>query len=261
MASPHTYSLKPSDTRVLNAARVVFRVSDRLESFMSKVTRSLPATVQVVELEKAPGLTLYKMRSGGAFEAHDHADSEKDKHGHGHKHAHEKNAVDSHIWLDPANAARIATHMADVLAKAHPEGADRFKANAEAFVRRMDALGEEIAARMKPLTGKAFIVFHDAYQYFEERFGLTAAGSVTVSPEVAPSARRLTTLRKKIAGLKAVCVFAEPQFEPRLVVSITEGTNARRGTLDPNGAASPAGPGLYEALIRRMAADFEACLR
>ncbi len=262
MASPHTYSLKPSDTRVLNAANVVFRVSDGLEPFMSKVARSLPKTVQVVELEKAPGLVLYKMRSGGTFETHSYSDNKgKRGHGHGHEHADGKNATDSHIWLDPANAARIATHMADVLAKAHPQGADRFKANAADFEQRMVALGDEIAARMKPFGDSAFIVFHDAYQYFEERFGLDAAGSVTVSPEVAPSAKRLTALRRKIADLKAVCVFAEPQFEPKLVVSITEGTNARRGTLDPNGAAIPAGPAHYEVLLKAMARDFEACLK
>lgn len=260
-ASPHTYSLKPSDTRELNAAQVVFRVSDGLEPFMSKVARSLPKSVQLVELEKAPGLVLYKMRSGGTFESHDHGDGKKGKHSHSHKHADDGNATDSHIWLDPANAVRIAAHMADVLGKVYPEGADRFKANAEAFARRMVALGDEISARMRPLTDSAFVVFHDAYQYFEARFGIDAAGSVTVSPEIAPSARRLTALRKKIASLKAVCVFAEPQFEPKLVVSITEGTSARRGTLDPNGAAIPAGPAHYEALLRAMASDFEACLK
>jgi zinc transport system substrate-binding protein len=256
MASPHTYSLKPSDSKALAAATVVFRVSDGLEPFMSRVVRSLPKSVTVVELEKAPGLVLYKMRGGGTFESHDHGEG-KSKH----THAHAKNATDSHVWLDPANAARIAAHMAAVLAKAHPEGADRFKANADAFARRMETLGEEIAARMKPLNGAAFIVFHDAYQYFEERFGISAAGSVTISPDIAPSAKRLTALRRKIAGLKAVCVFAEPQFEPKLVETIAEGTSARRGTLDPTGAAIPAGPGQYEALIRAMASDFETCLK
>jgi zinc transport system substrate-binding protein len=256
MASPHTYSLKPSDAKALGAAQVVFRVSDGLEPFMSKVIRSLPKTVQVIELEKVPGLTLYKMRSGGTFETDDHGSG---KHSHGH--SHDRTATDSHIWLDPANAARIATHMASVLGKAHPAGAERFKANAEAFGREMDALAAEIQASVKPISGGAFIVFHDAYQYFERRFGLKAAGSVTVSPEVAPSAKRLTALRRKIGQLKAVCVFSEPQFEPRLVASITEGTKAQRGVLDPNGAAIPAGPGHYAALLRGMAGDFVSCLK
>ena len=70
-ASPHTFSLKPSDAKALAAARVVFRVSDGLEPFMGKVVKSLPKSVEVVVLEKVPGLTLHRIRSGGTFEAHD----------------------------------------------------------------------------------------------------------------------------------------------------------------------------------------------
>lgn len=263
-ASPHTFSLKPSDAKALAAARVVFRVSDGLEPFMIKIVRSLPKTAQVITLEKTPGLTLHKMRSGGTFDDHDddHGKSGKPKHGHKHGHADrdDKTAIDGHLFLDPANAALIATHMAEVLGKAHPAGADRFKANAETFGREMVALTAEIEARTKPLAGRPFIVFHDAYQYFERRFGLVAAGSVTVSPDVAPSARRLTALRRKIGELKAVCVFSEPQFEPRVLATITEKTGARRGMLDPLGAALPAGPAHYAALLRGLAADLEACL-
>jgi zinc transport system substrate-binding protein len=155
----------------------------------------------------------------------------------------------------------IATHMAAVLSKAQPASAERFKANAEAFKRDMTALMTELEARTKPLENRPFIVFHDAYQYFERRFGLDAAGSVTVSPDIAPSARRLSALRRKIGALKAVCVFSEPQFEPRLVATITEKTSARRGVLDPLGVAIPAGAAHYPTLLRNLAADFESCLK
>lgn len=260
-ASPHTFSLKPSDAKRLAASRVVFRVSDGLEPFMIKVMRSLPKSVQVVTLEKTPGLTLYPMRTGGTFEADDHGHGKGGKHKHDHAHADDKNATDGHLFLDPANATLIATYMADVLGKAHPAGADRFKANAEAFGREMSALLTELETKTKPLAGRPFIVFHDAYQYFERRFGLEAAGSVTVSPDVAPSARRLSALRRKIGELKAICVFSEPQFEPRLVATITEKTDARRGVLDPLGVSIPAGPSQYPTLLRNLAADLEACLK
>lgn len=254
-ASPHSFTLKPSDAKALIAARVVFRVSDGLEPFMIKVARSLPKSVEVVTLEKVPGLTLLEMRSGGTFEDDDHTHGK-----HGHAHDHDKNAIDGHLYLDPANAKLIATHMAAVLSKAQPASAERFKANAEAFSRDMTALMTELEARTKPLAGRPFIVFHDAYQYFERRFGIDAAGSVTVSPDIAPSARRLSALRRKIGALKAVCVFSEPQFEPRLVATITEKTNARRGVLDPLGVAIPAGTAHYPTLLRNLAADLEACL-
>jgi zinc transport system substrate-binding protein len=262
-ASPHTFTLKPSDAKALSAARVIFRVSDGLEPFMIKVARSLPKTVEVVTLEKVSGLTLHPMRTGGTFEDHDHGHGKggKHKHNHGHSHGGSKNATDGHLYLDPANATLIAAHMADVLSKAEPASAERFKANAEAFGREMTALRTELDDKTKPLVDRPFIVFHDAYQYFEKRFGLEAAGSVTVSPEVAPSARRLSALRRKIGELKAICVFSEPQFEPRLVTTITEKTNARRGVLDPLGVAIPAGPAHYATLLRKLAADLESCLK
>jgi zinc transport system substrate-binding protein len=260
-ASPHTFSLKPSDAKTLAGARVVFRVSDGLEPFMIKVIRSLPDTVHVATLEKVPGLTLYPMRTGGTFENHDHGHGKGGKHKHSHAHADEKNATDGHLFLDPVNASLIASHMAEVLSKAHPVGAGRFKANAEAFGGEMRTLVAELEAKTKALAGRPFIVFHDAYQYFERRFGLEATGSVTVSPEVAPSAKRLSALRRKISELKAVCVFSEPQFEPRLVVTITEKTAARRGVLDPLGVSIPAGPTHYATLLRNLAADLDACLK
>ena len=258
-ASPHTFTLRPSDAKALSAARVVFRVSDGLEPFMIKVARSLPKSAEVVTLEKVPGLTLLEIRSGGTFDDDDHTHGKSGKHSHSHDH--DKNAIDGHLYLDPANAILIATHMAEVLSKADPASAERLKANAEAFGRDMRALMAELEARTKPLADRPFIVFHDAYQYFERRFGLEAAGSVTVSPDIAPSARRLSALRRKISALKAVCVFSEPQFEPRLVATITEKTNARRGVLDPLGVAIPAGVAHYPTLLRNLAADLEACLK
>jgi len=134
------------------------------------------------------------------------------------------------------------------------------RANADALSIRLDALAKELAETVKPATGKSYIVFHDAYQYFERRYGLAPAGSVTIGPDVPASARRISALRKKVADLKAACIFAEPQFAPRLIDPIIEGTQVRRGVLDPLGAAIPAGPEQYFALMRALASDLRTCL-
>jgi zinc transport system substrate-binding protein len=267
--SPHTFALKPSDARALNQADVVFRVSDVLEPFMIKVLTALPKSVRVVTLEDAPGLTLHKMRAGATFEAHVHDHSPKgqqtkkaDAHGH-HEHDKAESAAstnDGHIWLDPANAKAITQYIASVLATEAPDHAARFKENAEAISRSLDQLDGELAQTLKPVAGRPYIVFHDAYHYLEHRYGLTPAGAVTVSPEIAPSARRLSALRKKISALKAVCVFAEPQFEPKLVRTITEGTSARTGTLDYLGASLQPGPDLYFNVLLSLARDLKSCL-
>ena len=108
---------------------------------------------------------------------------------------------------------------------------------------------QEINDDLKPVRGRGYVVFHDAYQYFEKRFGVSAIGSITVSPEVMPGAERITELREKVKSLDATCVFSEPQFEPKLVATVTENTNAGSGVLDPLGASIKEGPELYFTLI------------
>jgi zinc transport system substrate-binding protein len=122
------------------------------------------------------------------------------------------------------------------------------------------ALEAEIVRDLAPLKGKPFVVFHDAFQYFEHRFGLEAVGSITVSPETQPSAKRLTEIRRKLAALSASCVFSEPQFQAKLVAAVTEGTSARAGTLDPEGALIQPGPGAYAALLQNLAVGLKSCL-
>ena len=258
--SPHTFTLKPSDAKALNEAQVVLRVSEALEPFMVKVVRALPKSVRVVTLEAVPGLTLHDLRTGATFDAHDGDHDHGHDHGHGKPDHDEKAGRDGHIWLDPENAKAIALSIAEVLAEVSPPDAGRLRANAKALATNIDALRPEIEAAIRPAVGKPYIVFHDAYQYFERRFGLAPVGSVTISPDVPPSAKRITELRRKINGLKAACVFAEPQFEPKLIDTIVEGTRARRGTLDPLGAALAAGPELYPQLIRSLAKDLVGCL-
>lgn len=267
--SPHTFALKPSDARALNQADVVFRVSDTLEPFMIKVVGALPKSVRVVTLVDTPGLTLHKMRTGATFEQHTHDHGPKgqrvkkaDVHDHDHHGKPGKAAEtnDGHIWLDPANAKVITQYIAAVLATEAPEHAAQLKENADTVLRSLDQLDAELGQTVKPIAGQPYIVFHDAYQYLEHRYGLTPAGAVTVSPEIAPSAKRLSELRKKISTLKAVCVFAEPQFEPKLVRTITEGTSARIGTLDYLGASLKPGPDLYFSVLRSLAGDLKACL-
>jgi zinc transport system substrate-binding protein len=258
-ASPHTYSLKPSDARALNRADVVFRVSEEIEPFTRKIVASLPKSVRVATLADAPGLKILDKRQGGTFEAHEHDHGDKhDKHGHkDHDHGPVR---DGHVWLDPQNATAMVGEIARVLSEATPEHASVFKANAETAIAGIDALSKDVETELAPLKGKSFVVFHDAYQYFESRFGLTAAGAITVSPEVQPSAKRLGEIRRKIKALNVACVFAEPQFKSRLVATVLEGTGAKAGTLDPEGAAIEPGRDAYATLLRNLVQGLKACL-
>lgn len=262
-ASPHTYSLRPSDAAALESADVVFWTGHGMELFLGDALNTLSPQAEVVELAEAPGITLLPLREGGAFEAHSHGDDDHD-HGHDHgdhdDHAHDHGEGDMHFWLDPENAKLMVSQIATVLSEADPENATTYQVNAEAELVRLDELTEELRETLTPVEGKPFIVFHDAYQYFEARFGLEVAGTVTVSPEVMPGAARIDELRAKVKELGATCVFAEPNFEPAIVRTIVEGTDAKAGVLDPEGASLTEGVDLYPNLLRGLANGLVECL-
>ncbi len=250
--SPHAYSLKPSDAKALAEADAIVRVSDNLEVFLDKSIATLPGKARIIDLENAPGLTLLPARTIGA----DMRDAEAE--GDGHRRA--GGPIDVHFWLDPANAIRIAAYLAEEFAEMDPEHAARYRANASKLKARLEALDAELKSRFEGLSGKPFIVFHDVTQYLEKRYGLHGLGAVTLSPERPPGAKRLSAIRAKIEAGGALCVFSEPQFPPKLVDMLTEGTATKRGVLDEIGAGLPAGPGQYFALMRFDAESLAACL-
>ena len=257
-ASPHTYALKPSDAGALESADIVFWTGHGMELFLGDALETLASKAKVVELAESPGITLLPVREGGAFEPHEH---EGEGHDHEHEeHAHGEEGGDMHFWLDPENAKLMVTQIATTLAEADPENATAYQANAEAELVKLDELEAELAAMLAPVADKPFIVFHDAYQYFEARFGLDLAGSVTVTPDVMPGAARIDELKAKVSSLGATCVFAEPNFEPTIIAAISEGTPAKSGVLDPEGGALTEGPELYPELLRGLAKSLVDCL-
>ena len=159
------------------------------------------------------------------------------------------------------NAAKMVATIARELSEHDSANAARYQANAAALTERLTALDAELKTTLAPVKDRPFVVFHDAYHYLEERYGLNAVGAITVSPDQRPSAQRLSQLRAKISSLDAACVFAEPQFEPTLVATVVEKTPAKRGTLDPLGASLDDGPELYFTLMRGMAASLVSCLK
>lgn len=310
-ASPHGFSLRPSDAAALESADLVFWIGEDLETFLSGPLESLASGATAIEMMDVPGMTILDLREGGLFEAHGHGDeaghddhgddhddhAHEDEHAHDrdddadhdhahdhaedehahddhehddHDHDHDHDAVaaeghdhahgDGHIWLDPQNARLMVAAITDALITADPDNGETYNANGQALTERLDALQAEIDAALEPVRGKPFFVFHDAYHYFEARFDIEATGSFTVNPEIAPGAGRLTEIQGVIAETDAVCVFAEPQFSPQVIETVSQGTDARVGTLDPLGAEIEDGPDLYFTLIENLAASLNECL-
>ncbi len=257
--SPHAYSLRPSQARALEQADVIFWIGHELETFLEKPIETLGADAQAVSMAESDGIELLPYREGDEFGGHDH--DVEDKHAaSGRGHAHEHEAMDMHIWLDPENAKAMVETIRLALTDADPANAERYDANAAALAEKLERLTAELETELAPVKDRPFVVFHDGYHYFENRFGMKAAGAITVNPEVAPGAERLSEIRDRLQGLRAACVFAEPQFEPKLVSVVIEGTGARSAVLDPLGASIDAGPELYFDLMRQMGESFRDCL-
>lgn len=218
-------------------------------------------------------------------EGHDHEEHDHDAHGHeghdaagqddaghdapapdeghddhGHDEAHAHSGVDPHVWLDPQNGQLWLGQIAEALAELDPDNAAQYRENAKTAQAELAALEEDIAETLAPVKSRPFIVFHDAYHYFEARFDIEARGAISENDARAPGAARVSELRDLVAESGAKCVFAEPQFNPGLIAAVTEGQGTGTGTLDPLGADLEPGAALYADLLRGMAGNMAACL-
>lgn len=243
-ASPHSYALLPSDAQVLTQADLIVWVGPDLEPFLQKPLRTLASQATTIQLTTLPDLTLL-----GADPQHVHAGHEGGDHRH-----------DPHLWLDPANAMAIVEAVQARLAALDPANAGIYRANADRQQQRLRSLDREIRAAVAPVRGMRFLVFHDAYRYFTERYDLASVGALTLSPDRLPGARTVAAARDRVRSGQVRCVFREPQFEPSIAEAIVRGTGARVGTLDPIGADLLPGPDAYIQLLRNLASSLHACL-
>ena len=282
-ASPHGYSMRPSEARRLQNADVVVWVGPDLETFLESPLRNRGEGTTVVTLMEDMELDLLPTRSGGVWEPHDHdhdhdaahdethEEGPGDDHDHGHDHDHDHDHdhghdhahghQDAHIWLSPDNARAIVTQLADRLGENFPDKADALEDNRDRMLERIDALDTELKERLEPISDEPFVVFHDAYQYFETHYGLNAAGSITIDPSRSPGSRRIHELRERLSEDDVACLFTEPQFRPALAETIVEGHATRLGQLDPVGVDIRPGPDAWFELMEGLADGFLDCMK
>lgn len=248
-ASPHHYALRPSDVRKVAAVDLVYWVGPDMEGFLPRVLqgRSKP-TVAVQDL---PGMHLRRFGE----DSHSHADEEDD-----HDHDHRPGSLDAHLWLSTVNARVIAQRMASDLASADPANAPRYRANAQAFAQRLDALDARLQARVAGIKGQPYFVFHEAFDYFEQAYGLQHAGVFAVAAEVQPGAQHVAAMRARLKEAGKTCVFSEPPMRPRLAETLTAGLPVKLAELDALGGFNDASATGYEQLLSKLGDDLAGCL-
>ncbi len=279
--SPHGFSLKPSHAKMIENADLIIWVGEDLEAFLEKPLNTIAKKAVNIEIMDLSGIKKLKFREKNIFEGHDdhghgHKEKKHDDHGHGHKekkhddhghkkakhddHGHEEHAHgehDPHVWLDPMNAKVIVKEIENQLVKLDPDNSSKYKANSKKAQSELDNLTKNIK---KDLKGNLrFVVFHDAYQYFENRFGIKVLGALTVNPDVLPGAEQLSEIREVIEHEKVNCLFSEPQFNPAIIKSIAKDTKIKTGVLDPLGATLDKGKSMYSELLQSMYASFKGC--
>lgn len=241
-ASPHSYTLAPSDARLLAQADLVIWVGTGLEQFLQKSLQTLAARATKLELAQARGIKLLGARSD-----HEHGIS-GDAH------------YDPHLWLDPDNAILMLDAIAEQLSVLDPANASAYRHNAQRRQAQLRRLDTELRQLLQPVQSQPFMVFHDAYRYFEQHYGLFDAGALTLNPARPPGARTVAAARQQVKDLGIRCIFREPQFEPSLAKTVARGTPARISVLDPLGADIAPGPGAYMQLLRNLTDALLACL-
>ena len=252
-ASPHDYSLRPSNAASLEAADLVFWISSELTPWLEGALKTLAADAKVIELMDTKASTVLPFRDGATFETHSHR----------HKHDEDEHAtvnIDPHGWLDPDNGKTWLDVIATELSKIDPENTDIYFDNVSQGKTDIDAVISEIDATLATFRGTNFIVYHDAYQYFERRFDVLAAGSISMGDVSDPSPARIAEIRQTVEELDMTCVFSEPQFNPELVATVVDGTKARARVIDPLGTRLTLGADFYLNLLRNIAQTMASCL-
>ena len=273
--NPHTFVFKPSHAQMLEEADLVFWIGEDLEAFMEKPLESLAKDAQIISFMELGSIEKLKFREENVFDDHDdhdgHKDDDHDDHddhdGHEDEHeghddhagheGHNHGEFDAHIWLDPMNAKEMVHEIAHELSELDPSNKETYEANANRTLKSLDKLIEDVdKAVPKDIS---YIVFHDAYQYFEKRFGVSSAGALTLNPDVLPGAKQIADVQDLISDKGIKCIFSEPQYNPKIIETLASDMNISTGIMDPLGAYLEKGNTMYEELIKEISNSIKKC--
>ena len=279
--SPHSFVLKPSHAKMIEQADIIFWIGEDIETFMEKPLESIAKNAKKISFMELTSIEKLRFREENNFDHDDHGhgeDKDHDDHGHGEKKDHDDHGhgedkdhddhgpgheghhhgeFDGHIWLDPANAKEMLHEIAHELADLDPDNASKYDSNADQTIKSIDKMIKDIDTNINK--DAKFIVFHDAYQYFETRFGVMTAGALTLNTDVLPGAKQISEIQEVITERDIKCIFSEPQFNPKIIETIAQDTEIKTGVLDPLGSIFDANKMQYFKLINDLGNKLKDC--
>ena len=193
-------------------------------------------------------------------EHHHHHEHGIDAHGHHHEEQNDLE-INWHVWYSPEISRIVAQKVADKLIVQFPNKQERIVRNLAEFNRTLSLQSDKIKAQLAPFNDKGFFVFHDAYGYFNDAYGLNQTGYFTINPLVAPGAKTLAHIKEEITEHRVRCLFTEPQFTPKVVESLSKNADVNVGRLDPMGEAVELGPNSYANFLQFTADSYAECLK
>ena len=251
--SPHSFTLKPSHAKLLQNADVIFWIGKDMETFMEKPLESIVKDAEVISFMEVDIINKLKFREENIFDDHDDHDEENHDSHEGHAHG----EFDTHIWLDPINAKEMIHEIAHELSNLDPANKNKYNVNAETTILSIDELINNIDQSINKEA--QFVVFHDAYQYFEKRFDLASSGALTLNTDVLPGAKQVLDIQKTIKEKGVNCIFSEPQFNPKIIETIARDTGIKTGVFDPLGSNLESGKNQYFTLIKNLRDNLKNC--
>ncbi len=246
--SPHNFSLKPSHAKMIEDAEIIFWVGEDLETFMIKSLESIANNATKVSFMDLDNITKLKFKEENILEVEGY-DDDHDKHAYG--------EFDAHIWLDPKNAIEIVHEIAKTLSLKDPNNKNVYYSNAEKLNHSLNELIKKINLSINK--DARFIVFHDAYQYFEKRFDVSSAGALILNEEALPSAKRVSEIHKIIKKQNINCIISEPQFNPNIIKSIAQDSSILTRSFDPLGSSFDTNKNLYFEMILSLSNSLKDC--
>ena len=249
--SPHNFSLKPSHAKMIEDAEIIFWAGEDLETFMIKPLESIANNATKVSFMDLDSIIKLKFKEENILEVEGYDDDHDD---------HDKHAdgeFDAHIWLDPKNAIEIVNEIAKTLSLKDPNNKNVYYSNAEKLNHSLNELIEKINLSINK--DARFIVFHDAYQYFEKRFDVSSAGALILNEEALPSAKKVSEIHKIIKKQNINCIISEPQFNPNIIKSIAQDSSILTRSFDPLGSSFDTNKNLYFEMILSLSNSLKDC--